>query len=115
VPDTVANSIENYYPGDEYVDIVGINGFNFGKPWRSFDDLFGDALVRLKQYNKPIYILSTATAEGEQKADWIYDFGEKLVLHPEVVGWVWFNIYKERDWRVNSDPASLEAFKEIVP
>ena len=52
-----------------------LTAFNFGRPWRFFDKVFDEVLLKLKTYQKPIYILSTATAEGERKADWIYDFG----------------------------------------
>lgn len=115
VPDTPENQLENYYPGDEYVDIVGVDGFNFGRPWQNPRQVFGDVLERLNVYDKPIYILSTATAEGDRKADWIYDFEKELSDHPEVKGWVWFHIDKERDWRVDSDPAALKAFQAIIP
>ena len=29
VPDTTDNEYEDYYPGDAYVDYIGIDGFNF--------------------------------------------------------------------------------------
>lgn len=116
VPNTTANAITAYYPGDAYVDYVAVDGFNFGSPWQTFDQVFGSALATLKNYGKPVYILSMASAPGTQKAAWITDaFSVQVPLHSEVVGWVWFNQLKEKNWRVNSDANSLVAFKAILP
>jgi len=115
-PQTDDNKIERYYPGDEYVDIVGVDGFNFGTPWQTWDQVFGSVLTMLSQYNKPILIASTASKEGPEKPQWIIDgFGTQIKKYPLVIGWVWFNERKERDWRVNSDAATLEAFKKVLP
>ncbi len=101
---------------DEYTDYVSVDGFNFGSPWETFDDIFGKALITLGQYKKPIYILSIGSAEGTRKAGWIVDaLGTELPKYPLLQGWVWFHENKEKDWRVNSDPASLSAFKSILP
>jgi len=116
VPDTTQNTIGAYYPGDAYVDYVGVDGFNFGNPWQTFDAVFRNALQQVRPYNKPIYLFSMASAPGSQKAAWITDaFTTQMQNHPDIVGWMWFNENKEKDWRVNSDPASLAAFKAILP
>jgi hypothetical protein len=115
VPDTAENAIEKYYPGDAYVDYVGVDGFNFDNPWMTFDQIFKKPLTILAQYNKPIYIFSFASAQGTQKAAWIKDaIDVQLPKYPLVVGWNWFNQNKERNWLVWSDNASLEAFKSVV-
>ena len=116
-PDTSENSIARYYPGSAYVDYVGVDGFNQGGGQdQSFDELFGNALSILSSYNKPIYIFSMGTAEGPNKAAWITDaFTVQIPKYPNIVGWIWFNENKERDWRVNSNTKSLEAFKSILP
>jgi hypothetical protein len=118
VPDIPGNQIEDYYPGDEYVDIVGVDGFNFGEPWTSFETAFDAAIGKLVQYQKPIYIFSMGSRDGAGKAEWIRTgLGEKLHEYP-VSAWIWFNENKsangEYDWRVNSDPESLQAFQDVV-
>lgn len=114
-PDTAENAIEKYYPGNAYVDIVGINGFNFDDPWESFDEIFGPALGTLRAYGKPVFIFSMACADGPQKAAWIRDaLTVQIPLHPEIAGWMWFNENKERDWRIWSDEASLQTFREAL-
>ncbi len=115
VPDTTANAIAAYYPGDAYVDYVAVDGFNFGNPWQSFDAVFGKALNTVAAYKKPIYILSMASAAGAQKPAWITDaVTVQMKKYPLLRGWLWFNENKEQDWRINSDAATLAAFKGVL-
>lgn len=115
VPDTPENGIAAYYPGDAYVDYVGVDGFNFGTPWMTFEEIFGSALRQLRTYGKPVYIFSIATAEGPRKAAWITDaLTTQIRKYPEIAGWIWFNENKEHDWRIWSDAASLEAFQKAI-
>jgi beta-mannanase len=111
-PDTTANKLTNYYPGSEYVDIVGVDGFNFSKD--GWNAVFPKTLFdTLKAYGKPIYITSTASAVYAGKTQWIKDLGGGVKTYG-VSGWVWFNINKEANWLVNSDANSLTAFKSIL-
>ena len=115
VPDTVGNQLEQYYPGDAYVDIVGVDGFNFNYPWQTFSQVFDASLAKLKLYNKPVYIFSFASAGGSGKAAWITDaLTVQIPKHPEINGWIWFNENKEQNWLVWSDTASTEAFKRAI-
>lgn len=114
-PDTAANSIAAYYPGDAYVDYVGTDGFNFDDPPQTFSQIFAPALTQLETYNKPIYIFSMATAEDAQKASWITDALTVQIPNNPIVGWIWFDQNKEQNWLVDSDPASLQAFENALP
>ncbi len=116
VPNTSDNTFADYYPGDTYVDYVGLDGFNFGNPWQSFDEVFSAAVKEVSVFGKPLYILSMASADGPGKASWIFEgLGQSIKKYPRIMGWVWFNANKENDWRVNSNNASLESFKSIIP
>jgi len=93
---------------------VGVDGFNFGNPWQSYDEIFSSALSRLKKYNKPIYIFSMACAQGSQKADWITDALSKIKSDPSITGFIWFNEDKEQNWLINSDQQALQAFQNAI-
>jgi hypothetical protein len=121
------NWYANYYPGDGYVDYVGMHGFNaptvFGAAWASFDVLFdGDGADRMlsditaRFPGKPIIIGEFASEEGSgsAKAEWIRSAYARLRAHPQVVGAVWFNMKKETDWRIDSSPAALSAYREAM-
>ncbi len=120
VPDTPENSIASYYPGDEFVDYVGVDGFNFGKPWQTYDQIFTSALMQLRKYDKPILVTSMSCAPGQQKSTWIKDALFKIYADPDIVGFVWFNENKEgqgeweANWLVDSDHDSLEEFRNAV-
>ncbi|MDQ3075649.1 MAG: hypothetical protein M3Q34_00785 [bacterium] len=119
VPDISGNKIEDYYPGDEYVDYIGVDGFNFGDPWQTWESLFPITLIdRLSSYKKPIYIMSTATLPGPKKSEWIKDMGTGIHKYPQIVGFIWFNQKnKNENWLINAnqDNDALEIFRSILP
>lgn len=121
------NWYANYYPGDAYVDYVGMHGFNaprvFGAAWASFDVLFdGDGADRMlsdliaRFPGKPVIIGEFASDEGsgDAKAEWIRAAFRRLRSHPAVAGAVWFNMTKETAWRVDSSSSALAAYREVL-
>lgn len=115
VPNVQANSIRTYYPGEGYVDLIGINSFNFGDPWVGFDTLVQEPIKEVNEFDIPIYITSVASAEGAQKAEWInIFFASHFFTEGTLRGFIWFNEDKERNWTIWSDNDSLNAFKKGV-
>lgn len=112
----IAGAIK-YYPGNDYVDVVGIDGFNFGgsRGWRSFRQIFIEPYNFTKQFNKPIFIAETASSEANgDKADWIVQMYRDLdSVFVQVAEIEWFNILKEEDWRIDSSKAALSAFNSF--
>jgi hypothetical protein len=123
------NAIENYYPGDEYVDWMGMDAYNWypqdpwgGKrPFRDFDNCFRDLYDRCIALapDKPVMIAEFGTAEfeykGIDKVAWMDDAFIKIKTgYPRIKMFVWFHINKELDWRVNSSPEALEVFKSAM-
>ena len=106
------------YPGDAYVDRVGLSGFNGGyqlrfKPWRSFATLLGPSLQALRTIapGKPVELSEVGVAEhGGSKPQWIADMFATLRAHPEVDAILWYDLAKLSDWRIDSTPASAAAF-----
>ena len=110
------------YPGDSYVDWVGMDGYNGGtalsQQWQSFSQIFQPSYETLAAMtNKPMMIAETASTEvGGNKAAWIkqallVDLPAKF---PRIHIVIWFNENKETNWCVNSSPQSLAAYREIV-
>lgn len=118
-PGVPGNEIFDYYPGDAYVDWLAIDGYNWGSGkegngWETFDDLFADTYAKFLSFSgKPIMIAETACAEtGGDKALWIADmFATLAANYDQVRALIWFDMLKERDWRLASSPAGLNAFK----
>ena len=114
VPATTANSIAAYWPGDGYVDFLGLDGYNFGgSSWRSFSSTFSSAYAKVTSLSaKPVLVgeIGCATVGGN-KAAWITDMFKVIpASFPRIAGIAWFNADKECDWRIESDSASLAAF-----
>jgi beta-mannanase len=115
-----ADDWRRYYPGDRYVDWVGMDGYNWGTTrswsrWQSFGEIFAPLYSDYAR-RKPLLICEVASAErGGDKAAWIRSMGADLSSRfPKVAAVVWFHTNKETDWRVNSSRASLRAFRSIV-
>lgn len=107
------------YPGDAYVDIVGLSGFNGGTAlnwtgWRSFSDIFDGSLRQLQaisHHSKPVQISEVASAEaGGDKATWIHGMFIYLRSHRAVRSVLWFDLRKQTDWRVTSSAGAARAF-----
>jgi beta-mannanase len=106
------------FPGDDVVDVVAIDGYNWGttRPgmtWTTPADLFGPTLAQARTVapGKPLMIAETASAEaGGSKAAWIQELFTWLRTQPDVRTVVWFHHQKETDWRIDSSPGSAAAF-----
>jgi mannan endo-1,4-beta-mannosidase len=111
--------IAAYYPGDDAVDWLGLDGYNWGdsRPWSSwqdFADLFRESYAAVTALSdKPLMIAEIGCAEsGGSKADWIREAHRQVTASfPRVRAVVWFNLNKECDWRIESSPEALAAFR----
>lgn len=114
---TGATNMASLYPGDQYVDFVGLDGYNWGPldghTWQTPQQVFGPSLSELAAItSKPELITEVGSTEvGGDKATWITQFFALLKAQPQVRGFIWFDDNKETDWRIDSSPASLQAFR----
>jgi len=116
VPSIAGNLVTDYYPGDTYVDYVGVDGFSLSSNWQTFGELFDNVMNQINSYNKPIIVFSVASEGNPQKADWITEgLGSHIKTYKNVLGWIWFNQGGSPNWLVNSDSLSLQAFRSVLP
>ncbi|MFN3331863.1 MAG: glycoside hydrolase family 26 protein [Caldilinea sp.] len=125
------NAIENYYPGDDYVDWIGVVGYNFGQSrvwsgyhWDTFDDLFRIFLEDAQQLHpdKPVMLADYATAEndGGDKAAWITDAFTEMKRYPNLKAAVYFHLNPPEYspptlyFKIDSSLASLEAYRAAI-
>lgn len=118
--DEPSGELHRWYPGGAYVDWVGVDGYNFNRPWHWPNEVFDPTLKKLAVLNSqaPWAICETAcTEEGGDKAAWITKLLTKwLPNHKRVKLFHWFNwnIFetgdKRRDWPVESSPRAQAAF-----
>jgi hypothetical protein len=115
------NQPEQFYPGDDVVDWIGLDGYNWGSSqswsnWSSFYDTFNEIYNRFKTSPKPLMIAEFASTElGGSKSQWIRDvFLYTKVVFPRIKALTWFNINKETDWRINSSDAAVTAYRQSL-
>lgn len=122
VPHPGGSPIDRLYPGHDYVDLVGVDGYNWGTthPWSRWQapvDLFGPTLDEMSRLapGKPVVITEVASAEeGGSKARWIRELVTHLDTRETVSGFIWFDHLKEADWRIGSSPGSATAMEDAV-
>jgi beta-mannanase len=118
VPAIPSNRMERYYPGDRYVDVLALDGYNWGAGgwggWHSFRQLFESAYKRIAKIGpQPIWIAETATsANGGDKAAWVRDMWRTAARWRRLKAIVWFDIDKERDWRADTTTRVARAFRQ---
>ena len=125
IPDTPENQLEDYFPGSNFVDVLAVDGYNFGDTfdedvqvhvWTSFHDLFSDVYERITGLDEtlPFWVTETACAEdpANDKAEWIRKMFDSRAF-PNLQAVIWFDENKERDWRVDSSSGAQAAFNDV--
>lgn len=112
------------YPGSSYVDAIGLDAYNggsglWGGSWMSLASLIAPTYTKLAALDtsKPIFITETASSPlGGDKATWIRQayLTDIPTRFPRVGAMMWFQYNKEADWRVESSPSSLAAYRDVV-
>jgi hypothetical protein len=70
-----------YYPGRSVVDILGVDGFDFGG--QALAQVFDHALVPLPSLGKPIWILSEGVKASDNQTEFLKD--QSLFLNSSVL------------------------------
>lgn len=108
------------YPGDNYVDWVAMDGYNYVPwgGWQSFSQIFGATYQKLTALtDKPVMVAEVASDEaGGNKADWITSMYTKEIPDnfPRIRAVVWFNEKREGNWPVDSSAKALRAYSRAV-
>ncbi len=110
-------SIDNFWPGEEYVDWVGISGYWRGynnAPEPTFEAVFDNTLNELRALtNKPILLaeIGAGTNVDADRVQWLETVFEGLAANPDVIGFVYFNDKKSGgDWRIQFSQRMVDAF-----
>jgi beta-mannanase len=141
---TGTTPVSSIWPGSSYVDVLGIDGYNWGNSatgaidtgdrWQSFASIFSPMYKKLTALDKkaPVWIAEFGCKEPAEQDDplfpsesspvdrthskgaWINDMMASKAF-PRVKALVYFNKKKERDWRLNSSASSLTAIRTALP
>lgn len=124
VPDDAKVPYSTIYPGNDYVDWIGLDGYNWGttqswSQWISFAGVFTGSYKKLTGIapNKPMMLAEVNTTDkGGDKSVWYTDMLTKQIPYnfPKIDAVVIFNEDKKKqehvNWRVDVTPDTLHAF-----
>ncbi|MFD7232338.1 glycoside hydrolase family 26 protein [Streptomyces sp. NPDC059881] len=116
----IVNPVKNvdladYYPGDAYVDWVGMVGYFTAAEDNAFDSVFGPTIEKIRTLTKkPMVVVETAAAPGERRRADIRNLFAGIEGDDDIVGFVWFDYRKRADWRLSASPLALAEFKRLV-
>jgi hypothetical protein len=114
----VGSNLAAVYPGDSYVDWIGLDGYDRGGT--SLQSIFANSYNQaVTMGGKPILIGETGTTEqgGTYKANWITQSLLTTIpqVFPRIKAVLWFDwAFSDGDWRVNTSASSLAAFKAVT-
>jgi plastocyanin len=114
---------ENWYPGDDAVDIVAADGYNWygcehhPGPWREFDQVFQRYYDFGVEHGKPMVVAEYGTGEDDEvegkKAQWFTNAAETVKGWPEVKGVTYFNVGSSCARYIDSSESSRAAFAAV--
>jgi mannan endo-1,4-beta-mannosidase len=111
-----SSALRPLWPGDGYVDSVGISGYNWGLSnpwtrWTPFRDLWPKTIADIRTFTKrPVGIAETGSVGSPaDKADWVTDMFAGTTGLSSIT---YFNVRRpEADWRVEVHPEVLRAYR----
>ncbi len=134
IPDEQWNSAKYYYPGDDYIDWIGISVYGAQIPipseeWILFSELLEDRheLITEISDKKPFCVLEFGVTDnypGESKSAWLEDAFETILDNPYIdfkVMNYWHENWENEDTgnppttlRIDSTLETLEKFKNLI-
>jgi mannan endo-1,4-beta-mannosidase len=121
-PGKTASAASKWYPGDAYVNWIGLDGYlgyNPSGQAQTFQQVFGFQLkdVRKVSRGKPVYIAETAVVRGPAVASQIAELFSGVKAY-HLQGFVWFDAVARHDYRLgvykDVDAAYLKSLTGFV-
>ncbi|MBO0770002.1 MAG: beta-mannanase [Actinobacteria bacterium] len=95
-----------YYPGNAYVDWVGITGYFPSSGPTTYATLYQPTIREIHSFtSKPLLIAETSVETGPNEVPCLGQLVSSVTQHSDLLGFVWFDYAKDGiDWRVESRP-----------
>jgi hypothetical protein len=121
------NPAQPYYPGDDVVDWICADGYNWapgkrGTPYQSFQSLFEAFYAFGNEHHKPLMVGETGVQENNagDKTNWIKAMHQSVINHyPNIVAFCYFDVDDSGnngnyDWRLTSTQDAVGAFRDMA-
>jgi mannan endo-1,4-beta-mannosidase len=111
-PSHVGADPQPWWPGAAYVDRIGIDGYL--RPGDSFAFIFAARLALIRSFaSKPIFIAETGVAPSPGAPNQIIALFNGVIRY-HLSGFVWFDVNRLEQWRLEGRPAAIRAFRLCV-
>lgn len=108
----VATPASEWYPGNKYVNIVGIDGYL--NPGQNFAEVFQSALADIRSVaDKPIFIAETGVAPGLTAPEKITQLFAGMRQY-RLQGVIWFEQSAKKPWPLEGRPAADRVYHNEV-
>lgn len=130
------NSYISYFPGDEYVHMIGMTGYNTGEyykelyheKWRTFDEIYKEPYEKyMNVFSKFPFVITefASSSVGGDKSGWIRDMFESIKKYDNIKMALWWSsadydmrpeTYKHvaRPYFLDETDETTKAFREGV-
>lgn len=129
-PDKNWNKMKEYYPGDDYIDWIGMSVYGSQKPgweWKNFLSVFQSAYWQMEKISKtkPLAIAEFGVVEDPasgNKAEWIKEAFEVVLsgMYPRIKAIsYWHSSFDDHkgvisNMRVDSSPEVLKVYRDYI-
>jgi beta-mannanase len=121
------NNYNAYYPGDDYIDWIGVSAYGStyaSEEGENFTEIMNDAYPQLESISKtkPLAVLEFGVNEGKDKPQWIKEALESIKngKYPRIKAVSYWNENWEEDdgttakLRIDSSKESLEMYRQEI-
>ena len=114
--------VNAFYPGDDYVDFVGGDGYNKypqDGSWVSFQQIFQPIYDFAVAHGKPLMVAEYGVMEDpndpSHKGQWFRDALVTLQSWPQLKAMVYYDVEKDgRPWITDSSTSSMDGYRDLV-
>jgi hypothetical protein len=111
---------EDYWPGQEWVDVIGVDGYNrkwssAGRPQHTAEDIIGPMYHRLTSIHPTAEFMvgEIGSAAHPQKAAW-HEALYRSTWFPRLTQIAFFHDRTGANWRLDSDPDTLRINRQYL-
>ncbi|HEY4198121.1 MAG TPA: glycosyltransferase [Mucilaginibacter sp.] len=112
-----AATMATYYPGDAYVDWIGVTCLNYGGAswdgrWHSFESIYNPYRTELLALHKPVMLAEFgSTNYGGSSTEWLTHAMQAIHdQYTEIRSFVFFNSDKDKNWVTPWRPSSATKY-----
>lgn len=126
-PHPAYSNYDWFYPGDDFVDWVGVPALNYGtaaswSKWWTFNEIFGNYYPALSAFKKPIMITEFASLRvGGDRVEWYKEAVNSFKNYPRLKAVLFFHVgddntttYKALNWQIIQDDEVLRVMRRAI-